>query len=146
MPVYNVLVHKTQIWPSVYNVAFLLSAPTYSLCPILEGKKDALSYKFRRLILVRIVVLCAQTRLLGPRGHRDAFSSSSKQRKRRAFRQACLAGHWALSKVRGDICSLSWSGGRFHVRAERHLAITRWVEQLLLACSEGCGLHYSVLL
>ena len=32
--------------------------------------------------LVRIVVPCAQTRLPGPRGHRDAFSSSSEQRKR----------------------------------------------------------------
>ena len=29
--------------------------------------------------LVRIVVPCAQTRLPGPRGHRDAFSSSSKR-------------------------------------------------------------------
>ena len=29
--------------------------------------------------LVRIVKLCAQTRLPGPRGHRDAFLSSSKQ-------------------------------------------------------------------
>ena len=28
--------------------------------------------------LVRIVVPCAQTRLPGPRGHRDAFSSSSE--------------------------------------------------------------------
>ena len=31
--------------------------------------------------LVRIVVPCAQTRLPGPRGHRDAFSSSSERRK-----------------------------------------------------------------
>ena len=30
-------------------------------------------------------VLCAQTRLPGPRGHRDAFSSSSERRKRRTF-------------------------------------------------------------
>ena len=30
----------------------------------------------------------AQTRLPGPRGHRDAFSSSSEWRKRRTFRQA----------------------------------------------------------
>ena len=68
--------------------------------------------------LVRIVVPCAQTRLPGPRGHRDAFSSSSEQRKRRKFRQAFLACHRALSEARGDICSLSWSGGRFDVRAE----------------------------
>ena len=37
--------------------------------------------------LVRIVVPCAQTRLQRPRGHRDAFSSLSEQRKRRVFRQ-----------------------------------------------------------
>ena len=64
---------------------------------------------------VRIVVPCAQTRLPGPRGHRDAFSSSSKRRKRRAFRQACSR---ASSEARGDVCSLSWSGVRFAVRAE----------------------------
>ena len=50
--------------------------------------------------LVRIVVPCAQTRLPGPRGHRDALSSSSERRKRRAFRQACSAGHRASSGVR----------------------------------------------
>ena len=38
--------------------------------------------------LVKIVVPCAQTRLSGPRGHRDAFLSSSKRRKHRVFRQA----------------------------------------------------------
>ena len=65
--------------------------------------------------LVRIVVPCAQTGLPRPRGHsyRDAFSSSSERRKRRAFRQACSAGHRASSEARGDVCSLSWSGGRF---------------------------------
>ena len=68
--------------------------------------------------LVRIVVPCAQTRLPGHRGHRDAFSSSSERRKHRTFRHACSAGHQASSKARGDVCSLSWSGGRFDVRAE----------------------------
>ena len=68
--------------------------------------------------LVRIVVPCAQTRLPGPWGHRDAFSSSSERRRRRAFRQACSAGHRASSEARGDVCSLSWPGGRFDVRAE----------------------------
>ena len=67
--------------------------------------------------LVRIIP-CAQTRLPGPRGHRDAFSSSSEQRKCCAFRQACSVGHRALSEARGDVCSWSWSGGRFDVRAE----------------------------
>ena len=68
--------------------------------------------------LVRIFVPCAQTRLQGPRGHRDAFSSSSERHKHHTFRQACSAGHRALNKARGDVCSLSWSGGRFDVRAE----------------------------
>ena len=54
-------------------------------------------------LLVRIVVPCAQTRLPGPRGHRDAFSSSSERRKRRAFRQACLVCHRASSEARGDV-------------------------------------------
>ena len=67
--------------------------------------------------LVRIVP-CAQTRLPGPRGHRDAFSGSSERRKRRVFRQTCSEGHRASSKARGDVCSLSWSGDRFDVRAE----------------------------
>ena len=68
--------------------------------------------------LVRIVVPYAQTRLPGPRGHRDAFSSSSERRKRHAFRQACLAGHRALNEVRGAGDAFSWSGGRFDVRPE----------------------------
>ena len=69
-------------------------------------------------LLVRIVVPCAQTRLPGPRGHRDAFLSSSERRKHCAFRQACSAGHQTSSEARSDICSLSWSGGRFNIRAE----------------------------
>ena len=71
--------------------------------------------------LVRIVVPCAQTRLPGPRGPyighraRDAFSSSSERRKHHVFQQACSAGHWASSEARGDVRSLSWSGGRFDI-------------------------------
>ena len=65
--------------------------------------------------LVGIVVPCAQTRLPGPRGHRDAFSYLSERHKRRVFQQACLAGHRASSEARGDVCSLSWSGSRFNV-------------------------------
>ena len=68
--------------------------------------------------LVRIVVPCAQTRLPVPRGHRDAFSSSSEWCEHCTFQQACSAGHQALSEARGDVCSLSWSGGRFNIRAE----------------------------
>ena len=67
--------------------------------------------------LVGIVVPCAQTRLPRHIGHIDAFSfsSSSERRKRHAFRQACQR---ASSEARGDVCSLSWSGGIFNVRAE----------------------------
>ena len=68
--------------------------------------------------LVRIAVPCAQTRLPGPRSYRDAFLSSSEQCKHGAFQQACSAGHRALSEATGDVCSLSWSGGRFDVQAE----------------------------
>ena len=67
---------------------------------------------------VRIVVPCAQTRLPGPRAHRDAFSSSNERRKRCVFRQACSADHRASSEGRGYVCSLLWSGGRFDVEAE----------------------------
>ena len=52
------------------------------------------------------------------RGCQGLVSSSSERRKRRAFPQACSAGHRASSEARGDVCSLSWSGGRFDVRAE----------------------------
>ena len=51
----------------------------YSPCPNLEGIKDALSYKFRRLMIGqnKIVVPCARTRLPGCRGHRDARASDT---------------------------------------------------------------------
>ena len=65
--------------------------------------------------LVRMVVPSAQTRLPGPRGYRDAFSSSSERFKRHMFGQACSAGHRASSEARGNVCSLLWSGGRFDV-------------------------------
>ena len=128
--------------PSSFNFySIVFYTCYYSPCPNLEGIKNALSYKFRRLTIV--VVPCAQTRLPRPWGHRDAFSSSSERRKRRAFGQACSAGHRASSEARGDVCSLSWSGGRFDVRAERELRhlIHDEFDQLLLASSEGCGLH-----
>ena len=84
--------------------------------------------------LVKIVVPCAQTRLPGPRGHRDAFSSSSERRKRRAFRLACSAGHRASSEARDEVCSyLSVVGS--NVRTERERCHST------LACfAKGCGL------
>ena len=64
----------------------------YSLYPNLEGIKDALSYKFRRLMIGQNCAVCTN-KVARTRGHRDAFSSSGERRKRPAFRQACLAGH-----------------------------------------------------
>ena len=62
----------------------------YSPCPNLEGIKDALSYKFRRLMIGQNNLLCRVHKqgCQGLGAHRDAFSSSSERRKRRAFRQA----------------------------------------------------------
>ena len=44
---------------------------------------------------------------------------------------------------RSDVCSLSWSGGRVNIRAVRTSPLHGEFEQLLLACSEGCGLHHN---
>ena len=89
--------------------------------------------------LVRIVVPCAQMRLPGPRGHRDAFSSSSEQRKHCAFRQAFSVGHRASSEARGDVCSSSWSGGRFDAGSSgvRTLPLHGEFDQLLLPAVRG---------
>ena len=51
--------------------------------------------------LVRIAVLCAQMRV-----PIETYSPVNGA-KRHAFREACLAGHRALSEVRGEVCSLS---------------------------------------
>ena len=68
--------------------------------------------------IVRIVP-CAQTRLPGPRGHRNAFSSAwaraSSASAARFDRPAQQATEPGLSKARGDVCYLSWLGGRFDV-------------------------------
>ena len=60
----------------------------YSPCPNLEGIKDVLSYKFRRLTIGQNCCAVCKTRLLGPRTHRDAFLSSSAARFDRPARQA----------------------------------------------------------
>ena len=52
------------------KIFFRRSIFLYSPCPNLEGIKDALSYKFRRLTIGQNCVPCAQTRLPRPRGHR----------------------------------------------------------------------------
>ena len=70
------------------------------------------------LRLVRIVVPCAQTRLPGP-GALEMHSRARASGASAAHSDSpCLAGHRASSEARGDVCSLSWSGGRFDVRAE----------------------------
>ena len=56
-------------------------------------------------------------RLPGPRGHRDAFLIGAAQAPH-VRRPAWQATEPESSEGRGDVCSLSWSGGRFEVRVE----------------------------
>ena len=51
--------------------------------------------------LVRIEVQCAQTRVS------IEMHPQTNSVKRRVFREACSAGHRALSEVRDKVCSLS---------------------------------------
>ena len=51
--------------------------------------------------LVRIAVLCAQTRVA------IEMHSRTNGAKRHVFREACSAGHRASSEVRDEVCSLS---------------------------------------
>ena len=78
---------------------------------------------------------------LGAIGHRDAFSSSSERRKHRAFRQACSAGHRASSEARGDVCSLMVWWWILRSSGVKTSPLRGKFDQLLLASSEGCGLH-----
>ena len=63
--------------------------------------------------LVRIAVPCAQTRVA------IEMCSQTNGAKCCAFREVCLAGHQASSEARDEVCSLTWSGDRFNVRAEQ---------------------------
>ena len=51
--------------------------------------------------LVRIAVPCAQTRVA------IEMHSRTHGTKRRAFREACSAGHRASSEARDEVCSLT---------------------------------------
>ena len=51
--------------------------------------------------LVRIAVSCAQTRVV------IEMHSQTNSAKRRAFQEACSAGHRASSQARDKVCSLS---------------------------------------
>ena len=93
-------------------------------------------------LLVRIIVPCAQTSLPGPRGNRDAFSSLSERRKHRTLRQACSACHQALSEVR-EVMSTICHGMVVDSMFKQTSPLHGEFEQLLLACSEGCGLHHN---
>ena len=74
------------------KIFFRRSFFLYSPCPYLEGIKDALCYKFRRLTIGQnCSAVCTNKG-----GHRDAFLS-----KRCKAPQGCSAGHRALSKTRG---------------------------------------------
>ena len=94
--------------------------------------------------LVRIVVPCVQTRLPGPRGHRPIemhsrarASSAGAARFDRPAQQATEPR--AKREVMSALChglvvdsTFEWS---------ENVAIIGEFEQLLLACSEGCGLQ-----
>ena len=98
------------------KIFFRRSIFLYSPCPNLEGIKDALSYKFRRLTIGQnCCAVCtnevAKARLGAVEMHSRARASGASAA--RFDRPA-----WQATEARGDVCSLSWSGGRFDVRAE----------------------------
>ena len=85
---------------------------------------------------------CAQTRLPRPRGHRDAFSTrasgASAERFDRPARQATEPR--AKREAMFALCHGLVVDSTFEL--SENFAITRAeFDQLLLACSEGCGLH-----
>ena len=130
---------RSKPYNNTTKIFFRRSIFLHSPCPNLEGIKICSPTSSKDSQLVRIVVPCAQTRLPRPRGHGDAFSSLSKWRKRRTFRQACSVGHRASSEVRGDVCSC-------HGLVVDSTFERSEFEQLLLACSEGCGLHHNIII
>ena len=104
----------------------------YSLCPNLEGTKDALFYKFRRLIIGQnCSALCTKEG-----GHRDAFSSKWYEALYVLERPAQQATEpRAKREARSVLC---------HSLAPDGSSITYGeFKQLLLACSEGCGQHHN---
>ena len=106
------------------KIFFRRSFFLYSPCPNLMRS----STSSEDSQLVRIAVPCAQTRVA------IEMHSRTNGTKRRAFREACSAGHRASSEARDEVCSLSEPGGRFAI------AVAEF-EQLLLTCIEGCGLR-----
>ena len=112
----------------------------YSPCPNLEGIKDALPYKFRRLTIGQnYCTVCTNEGVMAQGPQKRILERTAQSG---AFRETCSAGHQTSSEARGEVCSLSQSGGRFDKRECHHL-IHGEFKQLLLACSEGCGLHHS---
>ena len=78
--------------------------------PNLEGIKDTLSYKFRRLTIGTWSELLCRVHKQGCHGlgaietHSRLTANSAK---RCAFRETCSAGHRASSEAKGEVCSLS---------------------------------------
>ena len=90
----------TYIVATYYTIKYFSERQfSYSLCPNLEGIKDALSYKLRRLAIGQNCCACAQARLL------------ELERAAQVLRVLTDLLGRSPSKVRGDVCSLSWSGG-----------------------------------
>ena len=95
--------------------------PLYgSPCPNLEGINDALSYKFRRLMIGQNCCAVCTNKVARALGAIEMHSQARASGASAACfdRPARQAGHRASSEARGDVCSLPWSGGRFDVRAE----------------------------
>ena len=57
----------------LYTTKIFFRWKIYSPYPNLEGIKDALSYKFRRLTIGQNCCVVRTNKVPGPRGHRDAF-------------------------------------------------------------------------
>ena len=81
----------------------------YNISFILYTTKDVLCYKFRRLTIGQNCSVCAQTRVaieMHSFLEQTVWSTASFER---PVQQATC--HRASSKVRDEVCSLSWSGG-----------------------------------
>ena len=85
---------------NIFQTIFL-----YSLCPNLEGIKDALCYKFRRPTIGKnCSAVCTNKG-----GHRDAFSNERREAPRvsRGLLSMQATCHRASSEARDEVCSLS---------------------------------------
>ena len=75
------------------KIFFRRSFSLYSPCPNLEGIKDALPYKFRRLTIGQLLCRVHNRGCQGLGAIETHSRAQASGAKRRAFQQACLAGH-----------------------------------------------------